>query len=146
MKFDDIKKQAKDDTDNIKLAIDLDELSLKIPSVHLRWLDIISQERLSLFKYEQEYDELKKLKWEYYMGRLSQEELKKLNWQPFQTRLVRSDVDVYLNSDPDLNKIRARIVLQREKVSFCDAFLREVMNRQWNIKNALEHRKFMSGG
>jgi len=38
-----------------------------------------------------------------------------------------------------------RMVFQEEKVKYLDAIVKSFNSRQWNIRNAIEWRKFVSG-
>ncbi len=88
---------------------------------------------------------LLKAKWEYYTGKMSHEELSARGWQPFPLKILRNDLDVYLNGDEDLNKSRQRIAYQKEKISLLEEIVKELNNRHWKIRNAIDWRKFIGG-
>jgi hypothetical protein len=63
---------------------------------------------------------MKKLKWEYYTGKLDKDQLEKYNWQPFPF-VLKSDITTYLESDEDINKHIAQKVLHDEIItSWCE--------------------------
>lgn len=131
-----------------ELGIDPTELgdeSLRVPKLHSKFMNIFHDESLLLRKYESEWRTLRKQKWEYYSGKMSQEDLKELGWEPFGHRILRQDIDIYLDSDPDMSKLNAKIELQKAKVDYLDATIKSINNRQWMIRNAIEWKKFMSG-
>lgn len=130
------------------LKIDGTELadeSVRIPQLHGKFLNIFHDESLVLRKYDTDYKILRRQKWEYYSGKMSEEDLKVLGWQPFDHRILRQDLDIYMDSDSDLLKIQSKIDLQKQKVDYLDSILKGINNRQWVIRNAIEWRKFMSG-
>jgi hypothetical protein len=132
----------------IDLKMDGTELadeSVRIPQLHGKYLNIFHDESLILRKNEADYKILRKQKWEYYSGKMSEVELKSLGWEQFNHRILRQDIDVYMEADPDLLKIQSKIDLQKQKVEYLDAILKGINNRQWVIRNAIEWRKFMSG-
>jgi hypothetical protein len=88
---------------------------------------------------------LRKQKWEYYNGKMSQQELATLGWEPFGHRILKQDLDIYLESDTDIIKHESKIDLQKAKVEYLDSILKGINNRNWVIRNAIEWRKFMSG-
>ena len=93
MRFDDIKRMIEDD-----IVIDpteLDKEALKTPQLHGKYLNILTDEKLSLSKYRSDYKRLKRNKWLYYTGKLSEEELRDLNWEPFGLSILKSDIDKF---------------------------------------------------
>lgn len=130
------------------LKIDGTELadeSVRIPQLHSKYLNIMHDESLVLRKHETDYKVLRRQKWEYYSGKMSEDDLKNLGWEPFDHRILRQDLDVYLESDADLLRIQSKVDLQKQKVEYLDSILKGINNRQWVIRNAIEWRKFMSG-
>jgi hypothetical protein len=143
MNFEKIKEMAEKD-----LAIDDTELgneSTRIPQLHNKYLVIFHDERLVLRKAQSDYRTLRKDKWEYYTGKMSQERLTELGWQPFQSRILRNDLDVYMDSDPDLSALRVKIEYQEEKVDYLESVLKGISQRHWVIRNSIEWRKFTNG-
>lgn len=143
MNFDKIKEMAEKD-----LAVDDTELgneSTRIPQLHNKYLVIFHDERLVLRKTQADYRTLRKDKWEYYTGKMSQERLKELGWQPFQSRILRNDLDVYMESDTELSSLRVKIEYQEEKVDYLESVLKGIAQRHWVIRNAIEWRKFTNG-
>jgi hypothetical protein len=98
-----------------------------------------------LRKYETDYKILRRQKWEYYSGKMSEDDLKSFGWQPFDHRILRQDLDVYLESDSDLLKIQSKVELQKQKVEYIDSLLKGINSRQWIIRNAIDWKKFISG-
>lgn len=130
------------------LQIDSTELgdeSIRIPQLHGKFLNIFHDESLVLRKLEADWRTLRKQKWEYYNGKMSQDELKALGWEPFAHRILRQDIDIYMDADPDLSKLASKMDLQKAKVDYLDSVLKGINNRQWVIRNAIEWKKFLSG-
>ena len=124
---------------------ELDIESMNIPQLHSKYLNIYMDEKLVLQKLNSDYHRLKKVKWEYYTGKLDQEQLDDYGWEPFQLKILKQDIDLYMDSDEDLQKILNRVAYQKEKVTSLDSVLKSINNRQWNIKGAIEWRKFING-
>ncbi len=143
MRFDDIKKMKEDD-----IVIDpteLDKEALKTPQLHGKYLNILTDEKLSLSKYRSDYKRLKRNKWLYYTGKLSEEELRDLNWEPFGLSILKSDIDKFLDSDEELIKIKDKIVFIEEKVNYLESTIKMISNRQWLIREAIDWVKFTHG-
>ncbi len=132
----------------VDLKMDGTELadeSIRIPQLHNKYLNIFHDENLVLRKYETDYKILRRQKWEYYSGKMSEDDLKSFGWQPFDHRILRQDLDVYLESDSDLLKIQSKVELQKQKVEYIDSLLKGINSRQWIIRNAIDWKKFISG-
>mgnify|MGYP003111140368 CR=1 FL=1 len=143
MRFDDIKRMIEDD-----IVIDpteLDKEALKTPQLHGKYLNILTDEKLSLSKYRSDYKRLKRNKWLYYTGKLSEEELRDLNWEPFGLSILKSDIDKFLDSDEELIKIKDKIVFIEEKVNYLESTIKMISNRQWLIREAIDWVKFTHG-
>jgi len=143
MRFDDIRSMVSKD-----MVIDDSELdveSLKIPQLHNKYLNLFHDERILLRKLEADKRELIRDKWEFYSGKMSQEELEERGWEPFQLKILKQDLDMYINSDTDVTRIDDRITLQKEKVDYLASIINSISGRGWEIKNAIEWRKFTSG-
>lgn len=133
-------------TDSKIDSLDLANEALKIPKLHNKYLRFHSEENLKLKKLESQYKKLVSLKYEYYSGVLNgTEELKKLGWEPFLKVILKSDISRYVDGDQDIQKLVMLIDNQKEKVDVLTSILKEVMTRNFIIKNAIEYMKFTNG-
>ena len=143
MLFDDIKKMSEVD---LKFnESELDTESLRIPQLHGKYLNLLYDEKLVLRKWKNELSSLAKLKWEYYTGKMSEEDLKKYGWEPFSLRILKQDVELYMESDSDLNGRRDRVFVQEEKVNYLESIIKMISSRQYHIRDAITWRKFING-
>lgn len=143
MRFDDIRSMVSNDM--VINDSELDTESLKIPQLHNKYLNLFHDERILLRKLEADKRELIRDKWEFYSGKMSQEQLDERGWEPFQLKILKQDLDMYIHSDSDVTKNEDRITLQKEKVDYLASIIKSISGRGWEIKNAIEWRKFTSG-
>jgi len=143
MTLDDIRKEIERDVRLDETALDLE--SLKIPQLHSKYLNFLTDEKLCLRKMEGDHAVLMRAKWEYYTGKMSQEELDARGWQPFALKILRNDLDLYLQGDADLNKGRQKMEYHKEKISLLEEIVKELNNRHWKIRCAIDWRKFVNG-
>jgi len=66
--------------------------------------------------------------------------------EPFNLKLMNKDIDSYIETDAKLLSIQDALVMQELKIDMVDRKLKDIANRQWIIRAAIDHRKFMSGG
>jgi len=143
MKFEDI--QALWDQDSKINPVDLATESLRIPELHNKYYKIYTQERLLLNKLELELKVVYKEKYEYYMGIMDEEDLKTNGWEPFSLKVLKADLPIYLESDLDMVNATKKIVLQKEKINFLESIIKNLNNRGFLIKNAIDWNKFTNG-
>lgn len=117
---------------------------IKIPQLHSKYLNILSQSRLLSKQSEFKYNKMKKLKWEYYTGKLSQEELDKYGWEPFPF-VLKSDINTYLDCDDDMNKILANKTIYDEVVDVCNSILKELNSRTYQLRDFISWERFIQG-
>jgi|TARA_R110002074_G_scaffold390894_4_gene575191 hypothetical protein len=144
MDFEKLKKMAEKDSGVDGTELDIE--SLKLPQLHNKYLNLLQDEKLILRKLLSEKNNLFRLKWEYYTGKMSKEEMDGLGWSPFQLNVLKKDMNIYLESDKELSLIGDRIAYHEVVLEFLEEVLKELNNRHWKIRNAIEWRKFTSGG
>ena len=111
MTLDDIRKEIEKDTSIDQTGLDTE--SLKIPQLHGKYLNFLTDERLVLSQYESELAVVERVRWEYYTGKMSREELATRGLEPFTLKILRQDIPLYLNSDSDIVRSRQRCFYQR---------------------------------
>jgi hypothetical protein len=117
---------------------------LNIPVLHSKYLSILTKNRLLSKESEFKYNKMKRLKWEYYTGKLDDDELKKYGWEPF-PYILKSDLTTYLDSDDDLNKLQANKIMHDEIVDLCYSILKELNSRTFQLREFISWEKFIQG-
>ncbi len=118
---------------------------LNIPKLHSKYVTILSNHRLMMKDAEFQLNRWKKIKWEYYTGKLDDDELKKYGWDPFPLTL-KSDINTYLDADEDINKYKAKKVLHEEIVDVCIAIIKELNSRTYQLRDFIAWERFVNGG
>jgi hypothetical protein len=117
---------------------------LDIPKLHSKYLNILSNHRLLVREAEFKYNRIRKIKWEYYTGKLDDDELKKHGWEPFPF-VLKSDITTYLESDEDMNRYLAQKLLHEEIVEVCNSILKELNSRTYQLRSFIDWEKFIQG-
>ena len=120
--------------------------SIKIPQLHNKYLVLMQDEKFALQQMNIQFYQMKRLKWEYYTGKMDKETLDELGWQPFQLNVLKKDLDLYFDADEDLVELKGKIIYQDSKIDFLENTLKTLNNRNWVIRNAIEWNKFTQGG
>ena len=99
----------------------------------------------SLMKKEREI-EMRRLireKWLYYKGKAPSKVYKDL---PFDLKLTtKEEINMFIESDDDICKLQYKIDYIEQLLSFLEGVLRQINNRNFQIKNAIEWEKFKNG-
>jgi len=117
---------------------------LKIPKLHNKYLTILTKHKMAAKKANFDYLRMRKVKWEYYTGKLSKEELEQYGWEPFQFTL-KSDISTYLESDTDLIKLLEKKIYHEESVSVVEAIMSELKQRTWQLRDFITWERFIGG-
>jgi hypothetical protein len=123
--------------------VDLDTESLKIPNLHAKWLNILTKERQKLRRLTIKKQQLSKTLAEYYRGELNNpEELAEIKREPYLKTVLKSEIHTYVDTDSDMIELNLRVSYQQEVVDVVEEIMKAINGRQWNIRNAIEWRKF----
>ncbi len=117
---------------------------LDIPKLHSKYLNILTRHKLLQKESEFKYSRMKKIKWEYYTGKMDQDDLSKYGWDPFPYTL-KSDLNIYFESDEDLNKLEAQKILHEQIVEIFQSILKELNSRTFQLRDFIAWERFIQG-
>lgn len=141
MKLEDIMNEAEK-----YLQIDETNLgreALDTPKVYGKLLRIRTNESMLLQRYKFQIKKMYQEKRDYYLGRADPSVYKE---KPFDVKILKSEVETYLDADDDIGDLNLKIEVQAEKVYYLDNVLKQIANRGFMIKNAIDYQKMMNGG
>jgi|TARA_B100000424_G_C22763490_1_gene411653 hypothetical protein len=140
MTLDELQAQAEKDLKIDDTELDLE--SLKTPQLHSQYLKTYSTYALMLKKAEGDYSKLHIKKWLFFTGKAEPEEYKDKN---FDLKVLRQDVDKFIDGDDEIIKQRQKIEYLKQICHYCESTLKQINNRTFQIKNAIEWKKFTMG-
>ena len=140
MTFDELQALADKDLKINDTELDLE--SLKTPQLHNKYMKFHNQYVNLLKKAEQDLARLTREKWEYYTGKADPSVYQE---RPFNLKILKQDVDKYLKADDDLIKLEQKVTYVQSVVDYLDRTIKIISNRGFQIKNAIDWRKFTSG-
>ncbi|ABA47110.1 putative DNA repair/recombination [Synechococcus phage syn9] len=119
------------------------EESTKVPQLHMKYMEFFSM--FSLMKKEKEIllKQLIKEKWLYYKGKAPSSVYKEM---PFDLKLTtRDEIDMFIDADEEVGKMQYKVEYIDQTLNFLEGVLRQLNNRTYQIKNAIEWEKFKNG-
>ena len=140
MNLEELKLQVQKD-----LKVDdehLDTESLKNQEIKATYLDHKSRYELLLYRAKGDYKRLYREKWEYYGGKA---DAKIYATKPFDLKVLKTDLGVYISADEEIINAENKIGYLETVVDYIKGVIKSVDNRGWDIKNAIEWRKFING-
>ena len=140
MTFDELQALADKDLKINDTELDLE--SLKTPQLHNKYMKFHNQYTNLLKKSEQDLARLTREKWEYYTGKADPSVYQE---RPFNLKILKQDVDKYLKADDELVKLEQKVTYVQSVVDYLDRTVKIISNRGFQIKNAIDWRKFTSG-
>jgi len=124
---------------------ELGDEAIKIPKLHNKYFQIYIKEKLLLRKFDSEMKQLKLDKYEFYTQGHTEETRSKMWELPAKGLILKTDIPMYMDADPDIVKLSLKIGLQQEKVDLLDSIIKSLNSRGFNIKAAIDWHKFTMG-
>jgi hypothetical protein len=127
---------------------ELDAATVETSKLHPKYLEFYSIAKLQLKRNESKLDELKKVKWMYFTGKMSKTEMDDREWpyDPFDgVKALKSDMELYYNADKDIINAKSKIEYSKALVELLEEIISTLRWRHQSIRNMLEFRKFTSG-
>ena len=121
---------------------DLHQQSYKNQVIKPKWLDYKTKYKLLMFQCKADHKRLYREKWENYTGKAQPEVYQE---KPFDLKILKTDVGIYLDADNELQELSQKEEYIKTMVDYVERILKEINNRQWIIKNAIEWKKFLHG-
>jgi hypothetical protein len=132
------------ETDSVMDQTEPSKELLRIPMLHSKYLNILTKHKIASKKAHFDYLRMRKVKWEYFTGKMSKEELDQYGWEPFQFAL-KSDITTYLEADGDLIKLLEKKVYHEEVISVIESVMAELKQRTWQLRDFISWEKFVNG-
>ena len=140
MQLEDIKTESKIDLEVNDERLDTE--ALKNQELYRKYLEYKSNFELLLYKAKGDYKILYREKWEYYGGKA---DAKVYASKPFDLKVLKTDLSVYITADEEIINAENKIGYLETVVDYIKGVIKSVDNRGWDIKNAIEWKKFEAG-
>tara|TARA_R100001082_G_C4257000_1_gene113925 strand:- start:106 stop:564 length:459 start_codon:yes stop_codon:yes gene_type:complete len=122
---------------------ELDSESLKIPQLHAKYYDLYNTILLMRKRDEQQYNNTLLERRNYYTGKATADIYAE---EPFPYKVRdKEDLKLYLEADQKLSKTKLKIEYYDTMLRYLEEILKQVSNRTYQIKNAIEWRRFSAG-
>ena len=130
-------------TDSVIDPDNLHDESLKIPQLHSKYYTLYNTISLLREKARTQYNKIRLERHNYYTGKSEPEVYKK---DPFPYKVREKDaIQRYLEADEKLINIDLKVRYYDAILKFLEEIIKNVSNRTYQIKNAIEWNRFQAG-
>lgn len=124
----------------------LGETTTATPKLHAKYLKLLVGVKLKHTKLSSDYNLLRKNKFRLYRGELSRDELTQLAWDQWQgVKPLKNEMDEFLSGDTDLNLLRVKIDYLETMIYYLESVMGQIKARDWQVKSAIDWKKFLAG-
>ena len=141
MTLEELKQESYKDLPINKVE-NIDQESFFNQEIKAKWLDYKSRFELLLARSKGDYQVMYREKWEYYGGKA---DAKVYVAKPFDLKVLKNDLAMYITSDEEVIQLMDKIGYLEIVVKYIDGVIKSIDNRGWDIKNAIEWKKFEAG-
>jgi hypothetical protein len=120
----------------------IDTESLKVPLLHAKYLQFLSNERLQLKNLDQDKKKLEQNLEDYYTGKIDG---KSINREPYQIVETKTSAQKRIESDPQIIKFNKDYIEKEEIVLFLKEVIISLNQRGFAIKNHIDYMRFIKG-
>jgi hypothetical protein len=77
---------------------------------------------------------------------MTKQELQEEGWDQWQgVKPLKNEMAEFLEGDADLNKVNIKCEYIKNMIEAIESILNQLKGRDWQIRNAIEWKKFVSG-
>jgi len=142
MTLSEIQEKVKRDLKINDMELDIE--SLRIPSLHSKYLQLLTENSLKLKKANGELSVLRRNKWIYYTGKASEEVYKEKGDFPLKLK-TKDEERTFIEADEEFQAKKTEVEYYETIVEYLQEVIKQVGQRNFQIKNAIEWRKFEAG-
>jgi len=124
---------------------DISHEAIRLSNLHQKYLEIYYFENAKLIKARNNYNMMKRIRTEYWLGKSDSETLKKYDWKPQPLIIIKAELSLYLDSDEILQEFESKFEMLKSRVSIVENILKHITNRGYNIKSVIDYERFKAG-
>lgn len=141
MNLDDL--QAMIEKDSVIELVNLSRHSIEIPIISAKYQNLLMDYLRIQKQIEFKMQKVRKELLEYYKGYAEDSVYKS---KPLNRKPAASEVDTYIKADNDWQVIAAKFEHIAMKIRIVEEFVKQLNQRSFMIKNAIDYEKFKNGG
>jgi hypothetical protein len=117
---------------------------LRIPVLHAKYTRLLTSNSLRVRMLNKDLIRARKIKFDYFGGRMDRDELNQRGLPPFKYTL-KNEVDKHVDADEEILKLQTKKDLHEEMVSLCTSIIKELNARTWQLRAFIDFERFIGG-
>ena len=65
--------------------------------------------------------------------------------KPFDIKVLKNDLQMYIQSDDEILELQNKISYYESIIKYIEGIIKSIDNRQWDIRNSQDWKKFEAG-
>lgn len=124
----------------------IDDEAARIPKLHSKYLNFLTEIKFEVFKRDAALMELRGHRSRYYQGMLNRDELEQFGWDQYQGRSpTRGELDKLLESDKIILEAEKRLFTVKAAFEYAEEIMKSLRYRGQDLKTIMEWKKFLAG-
>lgn len=124
----------------------LDMEALKTSNLHHKYLDLLMFYRARISKLERDFLHMKGVRSRYFNGQCTKEELDEYGWEQYQYKApLKTELERLLETDSIMLTIKDKSLHYTLCFEYVEEVMKSIRSRSYDIKTAVEWKKFQAG-
>lgn len=111
----------------------IDKTAMRIPQMHLKYLKMMQNAQMTCVALKQRLDTEYSKKYMYYRNDYTV------------IMKNKAEIDVMIDGDEDIQKLRAKLELEKAKADYLEAVIKQIGGFSFLIRDIIEWKKFQAG-
>lgn len=124
----------------------VDEEVIRVPRLHQKYLDLLTDLKVLVFRKQAEFLKLKGARSRYYSGSMGKEELQEFGWEQYQGKTpLKSELERLLEVDPVLLAAEENLFELKACFEYVEEVMKSLRYRGTDLRVIADWRKFLAG-
>lgn len=123
-------------------AANIEVETLRVPKLHSKYLNHLTNEKLLLHQYQQQLDSVEDKLTQYFLGITDGKDIGR---PPCQLKLTNARAEKMVKADQEYMQAALKVSGQEEKILFLKDVVSQINMRSYHIKNYIEWKKWTAG-
>lgn len=123
---------------------DLDSEALRTPKLYSKYNNMYTDELVKLKRLFQSKEKTHLERYKYYLGKQTNKYYSE--YGQFNEKVLKTEIETYMKADPIMVELNILISTQKVLADMLERICKEISNRGYHIKSAIEWRRFQVGG
>lgn len=124
----------------------VDEEVVRVPRLHQKYLDLLTDLKVLVFRKQAEFLKLKGARSRYYSGSMGKEELQEFGWEQYQGKTpLKSELERLLEVDPVLLAAEENLFELKACFEYVEEVMKSLRYRGTDLRVLADWRKFLAG-